>query len=76
MKMLGHKETVTAFTYFSFGKQAGIVAFDFLKPNKTRQYICLFRGFLGALITIIIWSLYLDQRINQHKTFWTEKLSV
>lgn len=74
MKMLGREETVTAFTCFSFGRQAGIVAYNFPKPNKTRQYICLLRGFLVALIAIIIWSLYLDQRINQHKTFWTEKL--
>lgn len=54
MTILGHKETVTAFTCFSFGRQAGIVAYNFTKANKIRQYICLFRGFLVALIAIII----------------------
>lgn len=73
-EMLGCKETVTTFTYFSLGRQLGRVVENFPKLNKTRQYICLFRGFLVALIAIITWSFYLDQRIIQHKIFWIDKL--
>lgn len=73
-EMLGCKETVTTFTYFSLGRQPGIAAENFPKPKETRQYICLFRGFLVAFMAIITWSLYLDQRVIQHKIFSIDKL--
>lgn len=73
-EMLACKETVTTFTYSSLGTQPRIVAENFPKANKTRQYICLFRGFLVALMAVITRFLYLDQRIIQHKTFWIDKL--
>lgn len=73
-EILGCKETVTTFTYFSLGRQPGIAVENFPKPKEIRQYICLFRGFLVAFMAIITWSLYLDQRVIQHKIFWIDKL--